>query len=80
MIQNYENVLIKLYDKYQISKNEAIHHHNAGLELFLKQIRKIKKLNLTGSAFLQAMDQADKEWDMLMQNFVPHEKAQDLES
>ena len=80
MIQNYESTLIKMFEKYGKPREEAINHHNAGLHLFLNQIKSIKSKNLTGSEFLQAMDKADKEWDNLMQSFVATEEAHDLES
>lgn len=80
MIQNYENLLVSLYSKYNVQRLEAISYHHEGLRLFSKQMKEIKSQNLTGSSFLQAMEQADKEWDNLMQNYVFNEKAHELES
>ena len=80
MIGNYEKVLINLYSKYSITPIEAIKNHNLGLKQFREHFKKLKSKNLTGNEFLTFMDQGDKEWDRLMQNFVPNIQAFELES
>ena len=81
MIQNYENILINLYHKFNIPKDQAIKHHETGLTLFRKLLEEIKRYkDLSRQEFLFKMSEADKKWDFLMQEFVKPFKAPEIES
>ena len=80
MIKNYEKVLINIFKKYNISEEEAIEYHNQGLKLYSKLLNEIKEKKLQEKQFLNAMDVADKQWDILLQGFVKGMRALELES
>lgn len=80
MLQNYEITLVEMFSKYGISKTEATKFHYAGLRLYSKLLNEMKEQKLTGTPFLQAMDAADKQWDTLLQDFVPDKQTPELES
>ena len=80
MIKNYENVLINIYKKYNISEEKAIYYHNQGLKLYSKLLNEIKDKKIKEKQFLNAMDVADKQWDIFLQGFVKGIRALELES
>lgn len=80
MIDNYESVLVEIYKKYNISAEDSLKYHNEGLKQFREIYTILKTKNLTGKQFLSFMNQADKEWDRLMQGFIPNKNVPELES
>lgn len=80
MIKNYENILINLYSKYKISKEQAIDYHYSGLRLYQDLMSEIKEKIITNGQFLLEMDRADKRWDKMMQDFVPYTNPSEIES
>lgn len=80
MINNYESVLVDIYNKYNISTKDSLKYHNEGLKQFREIYSILKTKNLTGEQFLSFMNEADKEWDHLMQSFIPKQNAPELES
>ena len=80
MIANYEQVLYKIYQKYGVTEKQASLYHNQGLKQFSNHIKKVKTQKLVGKKFLQEMDIGDKEWDRLMQSYIPAPVTPELES
>ena len=80
MLKNYENILIEIFKKHDVPKDQAIQYHYKGLQLYSTLLNKLMNKNLTGKTFLTEMDIADKKWDKLLQSFVKDDNSSELES
>ena len=80
MIKNYENILIDVFSKYSIPRENAIDYHNKGLNLYTTLLKEIKLKKVSGMTFLEEMDIADKKWVKLLKSFTKQDYTPELES